>query len=256
MLLCCSVFCLLQKFTVGTVTHHCKVCCPARPVQLQHAHDARSCMRTELLAFGFSARVIFTLYMISEAARRAIQDGACDRDYPSKTIRRHRFCVPAGLNVWRPQNRLPTCAQVNNSTCACVALHKRAAKMFVPTIVSWVASFLPWLQVLAVWSLCHVAATFAADPSVMHLLDISSGNCLETGIAGASGGLTLQQGCNVPNDNQALPQWLCTTSIQGHACILPLPSKVNPSARAAESSHYSNSEAALYMWACQTTGCS
>jgi len=59
------------------------------------------------------------------------------------------------------------------------------------------------LQVLAVWSLYQFAAVYAADPSITHLLDISSGKCLESGVVGATGGLTLQPGCNVPSDNQA-----------------------------------------------------
>jgi len=51
--------------------------------------------------------------------------------------------------------------------------------------------------------LYQFAAVYATDPSITHLLDISSGNCLESGVVGATGGLTLQPGCNVPNDNQA-----------------------------------------------------
>lgn len=45
----------------------------------------------------------------------------------------------------------------------------------------------------------------------MHLMDLSSGYCLETGVADAAGGLTLQPGCNLLNDNQ-VPQDIHTVS--------------------------------------------
>ena len=70
------------------------------------------------------------------------------------------------------------------------------------------------LQVLAVWSICQVAAVYAADPSIVHLMDVTSGNCLETGVVGANGNLTLQPGCNVPNDNQARPLCLSDAGIE------------------------------------------
>ncbi|KAL0029215.1 hypothetical protein WJX79_003816 [Trebouxia sp. C0005] len=41
-------------------------------------------------------------------------------------------------------------------------------------------------QVLAVWSLYQFAAVYAADPSITHLMDTSSGNCLESGVVGAT----------------------------------------------------------------------
>ncbi|KAL0046921.1 hypothetical protein WJX82_001759 [Trebouxia sp. C0006] len=41
-------------------------------------------------------------------------------------------------------------------------------------------------QVLAVWLLYQFAAVYATDPSITHLLDISSGNCLESGVVGAT----------------------------------------------------------------------
>lgn len=58
------------------------------------------------------------------------------------------------------------------------------------------------MKVALVWSACLVAGTFAADPSTMHLMDVTSGNCLQTGVTNAPGGLTLQPQCNIPNDNQ------------------------------------------------------
>ena len=45
-------------------------------------------------------------------------------------------------------------------------------------------------------------------------MDMTSGNCLETGVVGANGNLTLQPGCNVPNDNQARPLCLSNAGIQ------------------------------------------
>ena len=36
----------------------------------------------------------------------------------------------------------------------------------------------------------------------MHLMDVASGYCLQTGVDGATGGLTLQPQCNVPNDTK------------------------------------------------------
>ena len=51
-------------------------------------------------------------------------------------------------------------------------------------------------------SVFYLGTVQAADPSIMHLKDVSSGQCVATGVTGASGGVTLQPGCNVPSDNQ------------------------------------------------------
>ncbi|KAL3162526.1 hypothetical protein ABBQ32_010182 [Trebouxia sp. C0010 RCD-2024] len=37
----------------------------------------------------------------------------------------------------------------------------------------------------------------------MHLMDVTSGSCLQTGVADATGGLTVQPQCNVPSDSKA-----------------------------------------------------
>ena len=62
-------------------------------------------------------------------------------------------------------------------------------------------------------AICILLGVVAADPSAMHLRDATSGNCLQTGVAGATGGLTLQTQCNVPNDNQVLSQGRCCVGL-------------------------------------------
>lgn len=59
--------------------------------------------------------------------------------------------------------------------------------------------------------LLGVAAVLAADPNSLHLLDLSSGYCLVTGVANAPGGLTLQPGCNLPNDSQVCKAAICSS---------------------------------------------
>ena len=73
------------------------------------------------------------------------------------------------------------------------------------------------LQVAAAF-FASVAVALAADPSVLHLMDLSSGYCLESGVANAAGGLTLQPGCNLPNDNQ-VAQDICIVSCLLHALL-------------------------------------
>lgn len=71
------------------------------------------------------------------------------------------------------------------------------------------SSYLSCLKVALVWSIWQLAGGLtAADPSTMHLMDVTSGSCLQTGVADATGGLTLQPQCNIPSDSKV--------------CLLPL----------------------------------
>lgn len=58
------------------------------------------------------------------------------------------------------------------------------------------------MKVAVTWFVSHLAGLAVADPTTMHLMDVASGHCLQTGVTGATGGLTLQPQCNVPNDSK------------------------------------------------------
>ena len=59
----------------------------------------------------------------------------------------------------------------------------------------------------------------------MHLMEVASGYCLQSGVTGATGGLTLQPRCNVPNDSKVPPPFPFAQSMQNLARLQNLSTK-------------------------------
>ena len=89
-------------------------------------------------------------------------------------------------------------------SCAVVAPLELSTEQYSSPWTIWygLSSFPLCLKVAITWFVSQLAGLAAADPSTMHLMDVASGYCLQTGVTGATGGLTLQPQCNVPNDSK------------------------------------------------------